>query len=33
MPLTATDWIVIAGYLLINLMIGVYYRARSSAST
>src|SRR5262245_63087080 len=33
MPLSATDWLVIAGYLLINLMIGIYYRRRSSGNT
>src|ERR1700740_654906 len=33
MPLTATDWIVIFGYLLVNLMIGVYYRQRASRNT
>ena len=33
MPLTATDWMVIAGYLLINLLIGVYYRRRASGNT
>jgi solute:Na+ symporter, SSS family len=32
-PLNATDWLVIAGYLLINLLIGVYYRRRSGGST
>jgi Na+/proline symporter len=32
-PLTATDWLVIAGYLLINLLIGVYYRRRSGGNT
>src|ERR1700756_4162187 len=33
MPLTATDWIVIFGYLLVNLLIGVYYRQRASGNT
>src|SRR5438067_4540568 len=33
MPLTATDWIVIVGYLLINLLIGIYYRRRASGNT
>jgi SSS family solute:Na+ symporter len=33
MPLTSTDWVVIAGYLLINLAIGIYYRRRASGST
>ncbi|HXY49488.1 MAG TPA: sodium:solute symporter family protein [Terriglobales bacterium] len=33
MPLTATDWIVIAGYLLVNLLIGLYYRRKASGNT
>ena len=33
MPLTPTDWLVIAGYLLINLLIGIYYRRRAAGST
>ena len=33
MPLTLIDWIVIAGYLLINLAIGIYYRRRSGGNT
>ena len=33
MALTATDWIVIAIYLLLNLAISLYYRRRSSGST
>jgi solute:Na+ symporter, SSS family len=33
MPLTATDWIVVAAYLLLNLLISLYYRRRSSGST
>ena len=33
MPLTATDWIVIAGYLLINLLISLYYRRRAGGNT
>jgi SSS family solute:Na+ symporter len=33
MPLNATDWLVIAGYLLINLLIGFYYRRRSGGNT
>jgi SSS family solute:Na+ symporter len=33
MLLTATDWIVIAAYLLINLAISIYYRRRSSGNT
>src|SRR5438445_13008465 len=33
MPLTATDWLVIVGYLLANLLIGIYYRRRASGNT
>jgi len=33
MPLTATDWIVITGYLLVNLAIGIYYRRRAGGNT
>jgi SSS family solute:Na+ symporter len=33
MVLTFTDWIVIAAYLLLNLLISLYYRRRSSGST
>jgi Na+/proline symporter len=33
MPLTSTDWIVIVGYLLVNLAIGIYYRRRASGNT
>jgi solute:Na+ symporter, SSS family len=33
MPLTATDWIVVGAYLLLNLLISLYYRRRSSGST
>ena len=33
MPLHAIDWIVIAGYLLINLVIGIYYRRRAGGNT
>ena len=33
MPLNATDWLVIVGYLLINLLIGMYYRRQSSGNT
>jgi SSS family solute:Na+ symporter len=33
MPLTSTDWLVIIGYLLANLLIGVYYRRRASGNT
>lgn len=33
MSLTATDWVVIVGYLLINLLISIYYRRRASGNT
>jgi len=33
MPLTWIDWMVIGGYLLINLAIGIYYRRRSGGNT
>jgi solute:Na+ symporter, SSS family len=33
MPLTIMDWVVIIGYLLINLAIGIYYRRRASGNT
>jgi solute:Na+ symporter, SSS family len=33
LPLTWTDWLVIAGYLLINLAIGMYYRRRAGGNT
>jgi Na+/proline symporter len=33
MPLTSIDWAVIIGYLLVNLLIGVYYRRRASGNT
>src|SRR5271156_636668 len=33
MPLTSTDWIVIAGYLLITLLISIYSRRRASGNT
>src|SRR6266481_5021255 len=33
MTLTATDWIVIAVYLALNLLISLYYRRRSAGST
>src|SRR5215468_7473139 len=33
MALTPTDWIVVAAYLLVNLLISLYYRRRSSGST
>jgi solute:Na+ symporter, SSS family len=33
MPLTSIDWLVIVGYLLANLLIGLYYRQRASGNT
>ena len=33
MPLTTIDWVVIVGYLLINLLISIYYRRRASGNT
>src|SRR6201993_3368373 len=33
MAFTLTDWLVVAAYLLFNLLIGLYYRSRSSGST
>ncbi len=33
MKLTLTDWLVVAGYFLLNLVIGLYYRKKGSAST
>src|SRR5712675_2853701 len=33
MPLNWIDWLVIIGYLLINLVIGMYYRKRASGNT
>lgn len=33
MVLTVTDWVVIGAYLLVNLLISLYYRRRSSGST
>lgn len=33
MSLHALDWVVIAGYLLINLLIGIYYRRRAGGNT
>jgi solute:Na+ symporter, SSS family len=33
MPLTSIDWAVIIGYLLINLLIGIYYRHRAGGNT
>ncbi len=33
MKLTLIDWLVVAGYFLVNLGIGLYYRRKASAST
>src|ERR1700747_2690419 len=33
MPLTSIDWLVMLGYLLAHLLIGVYYRRRASCNT
>jgi SSS family solute:Na+ symporter len=33
MKLTVLDWVVVAAYFLINLLIGLYYRKKASAST
>jgi len=33
MKLTFLDWVVVAAYFLINLLIGLYYRKKASAST
>jgi solute:Na+ symporter, SSS family len=33
MPLTTLDWVVIVGYLLVNLAIGIYYRRRAGGNT
>jgi len=33
LPLTRLDWLVIAAYLVFNLLIGFYYRSKSSGST
>src|SRR5258707_1003312 len=33
MALNATDWLVVSVYLLLNLLIGLYYRRRSAGST
>ena len=33
MKLTWADWLVVAAYFLVNLVIGLYYRKRASAST
>ena len=33
MKLTLLDWLVVAAYFLVNLLIGLYYRKKASAST
>src|SRR5437016_6866189 len=33
MPLTSIDWVVIVAFLLVNLLIGFYYRRRASGNT
>ena len=33
MKLTLADWLVVAAYFLMNLIIGLYYRKKASAST
>src|SRR5919109_2254781 len=33
MKITLADWLVVAAYFLANLLIGLYYRKRASAST
>ena len=33
MKLTIIDWTVVGAYFLINLLIGLYYRKKASAST
>jgi Na+/proline symporter len=33
MKLTLADWLVVSAYFLVNLMIGLYYRKKASAST
>jgi len=33
MVFSLTDWLVIAGYLLFNLLIGFYYRSKAGNST
>jgi SSS family solute:Na+ symporter len=33
MKLTVIDWVVVAAYFLVNLLIGLYYRKKASAST
>jgi Na+/proline symporter len=33
MPLTSIDWLIVAGYLLVNLIISLYYRRKASGNT
>ena len=33
MKITPADWLVVATYFLVNLLIGLYYRKKASAST
>jgi Na+/proline symporter len=33
MKITLTDWLVVGAYFLVNLLIGLYYRKKASAST
>ena len=33
MHLALIDWLAIAGYFLLNILIGLYYRKRATAST
>src|SRR5437016_13650996 len=33
MKITYADWLVVAGYFLVNLLIGLYYRKKASGST
>ena len=33
MKITFTDWLVVGAYFLVNLLIGLYFRKKASAST
>src|SRR5215472_7437558 len=33
MKITLSDWLVVTAYFLVNLLIGLYYRKKASAST
>ena len=33
MKITPIDWLVVAAYFAVNLLIGLYYRKKASAST